>query len=65
MTLEVLKLSGWLNLFAPCRESKRGRIRCGVRCGREAAERRATAAHTACRRGLDCRLGARHGEERT
>ena len=27
--------------------------------------RRATAVQAACRRGLDCRLGAGHGEERT
>ena len=32
---------------------------------REAGGRRATVGHTACRRGLDCRYGAGHGEERT
>ena len=32
VTLEVLKLSGWLNAHAPCREPKGG-IRCGAGCG--------------------------------
>ena len=32
---------------------------------REAVGRRVTAVHAACRAGLDCRLGPRHGEERT
>ena len=36
---------------------------CGSAGGRE--RRRATAAQGACRGGLDCRLGAGHGEERT
>ena len=66
VTLEVSTISGWLNDAAACRESK-GRA-CGVgrgmRVGRR-ERRRATAAHAACRRGLDCRLGAGHGEERT
>ena len=62
VTLEVSKLSGWLNADAVCRESKGGHtVRGEVRPGR----RRATAAHAACRRGLDCELGAGHGEERT
>ena len=34
-----------------------------VRSGRQ--RRRAIAVHAACRGGLDCRLGAGHGEERT
>ena len=37
----------------------------GGGAAREAGGRRATAVHAACRGGLDCRLGARHGEERT
>ena len=32
---------------------------------RVAGRRRVTAVHAACRAGLDCRLGAGHGEERT
>ena len=37
-----------------------------MRCGaRYAGGWRATAAHAACRRGRDCRLGAGRGEERT
>eukprot|EP00964_Phaeocystis_antarctica_P085727 scaffold54209_cov57-Phaeocystis_antarctica.AAC.2 len=31
VTLDVSKLSGWLNDAASCRESKGGHIRCGVR----------------------------------
>ena len=64
VTLEVSKLSGWLNADADCRESKGG-YRCGARCGPGGGRRRATAVHVACRGGLDCRLGAGHGEERT
>ena len=64
MTLEVSKLSGWLNADAACRESNGGHaVRDEVRPGRrEAAGDRG--ARTACRGGLDCRLGAGHGEER-
>ena len=129
VTLEVSKLSGWLNADAYCRESKGGRaVRGEVRPGRQEAagdggarsvqrrarlqirgtrarggahvehaphgcdaggveaqrlverrrglprvERRAYGAergatrevHAACRGELDCRLGARHGYERT
>ena len=50
VTLEVLKLSGWLNAVAACRESNRGRAMCeevqstpgGGRC-------QATAVQAACR----------------
>ena len=35
-----------------------------MRVGRR-ERRRVTAAHAACRRGLDCRFGAGHGEEHT
>ena len=67
VTLEVSKLSGWLNADVPCRESKGGHT---VRCGgggvaREAGARRATAVQAACGGGLDCRFGAGHGEEHT
>ena len=64
LTLEVSKLSGRLNADADCRESKGG-YGCGSRCGPGGGRRRATAAHEACRAGLDCRLGAGRGEERT
>eukprot|EP00964_Phaeocystis_antarctica_P046654 scaffold26979_cov53-Phaeocystis_antarctica.AAC.5 len=33
VTLDVSKLSGWLNADASCRESKGGHIRCGAWCG--------------------------------
>ena len=36
----------------------------GIPVGRREASD-ATAAHASCRRGLDCRSGAEHGEERT
>ena len=64
VTLEVSKLSGWLKARASCRVERRAY---GAERGaaREAEGRRATAVHVACRAGLDCRLGARHGEERT
>ena len=64
VTLEVSKLSGWLKARASCRVERRAY---GAERGaaREAEGRRVTAVHVACRAGLDCRLGARHGEERT
>ena len=66
MTLEVSKLSGWLNADVPCRESNGEHIRCGARyTGREAGGRRVTAVQAACRKGLGCRLGAGHRKERT
>ena len=62
VTLEVSKLSGWLNADATCGETKEGHAMRGeVPTGRW----RPTAVHAACRGGLDCRLGAGHGEERT
>eukprot|EP00964_Phaeocystis_antarctica_P045223 scaffold26021_cov41-Phaeocystis_antarctica.AAC.2 len=65
VTLEVSKLSGWLNADADCRESKGGHtVRGDVRPGRrEAAGDRG--ARSVQGRGLDCRLGVGHGEERT
>ena len=66
VTLEVSKLSGWLNAVACCRESNGGRTVWGAvqSTGRpEVAGDRG--ARAACRGGLDCRLGAGHGEERT
>ena len=61
VTLEVSKLSGWLNTDAPCRESKGGRYG----AGRGAAGRREETQRPACRGELDYRLGAGHGEEHT
>ena len=62
VTLEVSKLSGWLNADANCRESKGGHtVRGEVRPGRAADDRGASRVQE----GLDCRLGAGHGEERT
>ena len=68
VTLEVSKLSGWLNAWADCRESQgghtvRGDMRAGIGLG--GGRRRATVGHAACRGGGDCILGAVHGEERT
>ena len=63
VTLEVSKLSGWLNADACCRGSKEYDAGRGV--GQETGGPRPTAAQAACRGGLDCRLGAGYGEERT
>ena len=65
VTLEVSKLSGWLNASANCRESKGGHsVRGEVRLwSREAVGDRG--ARSAQERGLGCRFGAVHGEERT
>ena len=46
--------------------AERGAYGAGRGAAREAGGRRVTAVHAACRGGeLDCRSGARHGEERT
>ena len=64
VTLEVSKLSGWLNVDADCRESKGGHTVQGA--GREAGGRRVTAVQAACRgEGSTAVSGAGHGEERT
>ena len=65
VTLEVSTLSGWLNADAYCRESNGGHTVRGEGAGLEAGGRRATAGQAGCRAGLDCRLGAGHGAERT
>eukprot|EP00964_Phaeocystis_antarctica_P031102 scaffold17599_cov43-Phaeocystis_antarctica.AAC.1 len=44
VTLDVSKLSGWLNAAAPCRVERRG-VRCGARCGPGAGGRGPAAAH--------------------
>eukprot|EP00964_Phaeocystis_antarctica_P114349 scaffold78323_cov43-Phaeocystis_antarctica.AAC.2 len=63
VTPNVSKLSGWLNFFAPCRESEEGHAMRGEAYGSGGSRRRTTTAHAACKRGRDCRLGAGHGEE--
>ena len=66
VTLDVSKLSGWLNADAPCRESKGGHTMLGnVWAGRREAAGRATTCKQRAGEGLDCRLGAGHWEERT
>ena len=67
MTLEVSKLSGWLNADASYepRVEKRA-YDSGRAAGREAGGPWEVAAQAASTRGgLDCRFGAGHGEERT
>eukprot|EP00964_Phaeocystis_antarctica_P032501 scaffold18408_cov61-Phaeocystis_antarctica.AAC.2 len=65
VTLEVSRLSGWLNTVAYCRESKEGLTVRREVYGSGGSRRWTTAAHAACRRGRDCRLVAGRGEERT
>ena len=66
VTLEVSKLSGWLNANANCRESNGGHtVWCEVQGTGSGRRWRATAVHAARRGGLDSRLGAGLGEERT
>eukprot|EP00964_Phaeocystis_antarctica_P045734 scaffold26342_cov63-Phaeocystis_antarctica.AAC.2 len=60
VTLEVSKLSGWLNADAYCRESKEGHAVRGEVYGSGGSRRWTTAAHAACRRGRDYRLVAGH-----
>ena len=60
VTLEVSKLSGWLNADADCRESKGGHTVRGEGAGQQTG---ATASSVQWR--LDCRFGAEHGEGRT
>ena len=50
VTLEVSKLSGWLNADASCRESKGGHAVRGGVCGSAGGGRRTTAVQAACRR---------------
>ena len=65
VTLEVSKLSGWLNADAPCRESKGGHhtVRGEVQAGR----REGGGCKQGAREGstIDCRFGAGDWEERT
>ena len=53
VTLEVSKLSGWLNTGVYCQESNRGHAVRGEGAGQQTG---ATASSVQCR--LDCRLGA-------
>eukprot|EP00964_Phaeocystis_antarctica_P151724 scaffold119389_cov48-Phaeocystis_antarctica.AAC.2 len=61
VTLDVSRLSGWLNADAPCRESKEGHAVRGEVYGSGGTRRWTTAAHAVCRGGRDCRLGRRAG----
>ena len=64
VTLEVSKLSDWLNADAPCPESNGGHtVRDVVRAGRREAAGDGGASRA--QGGLESRLGAGQGEERT
>ena len=65
VTLDVSKLSGWLNTDADCRESKAGHAMRGEVLWPGGGRWRATAVQAARTGGLDYRLGAGHGAERT
>eukprot|EP00964_Phaeocystis_antarctica_P043222 scaffold24778_cov48-Phaeocystis_antarctica.AAC.1 len=54
----------WTRSLPPA-ESDRRACDAGRGAGQETGGPRATAAQAACRGGVDCRLGAGHGEERT
>ena len=61
------RMSSWLAMdreFARCRVAGR-EYDAGPGAARKSGRRQATAVHAACRGGLDCRLGAGHGEEHT
>ena len=66
VTLEVSKLSGWLNADVYCRESRKGGMRCGARYTRRQAGGGGRPRFTQ-RAGKRARLqmGAGHEEERT
>eukprot|EP00964_Phaeocystis_antarctica_P014123 scaffold7779_cov62-Phaeocystis_antarctica.AAC.3 len=60
VTLDVSKLSGWLNADACCRESRGGHAVRGEVRGAGGGGR------SRCKQRLDCRSGAGHGvDERT
>ena len=66
VTLEVSKLSGWSNAVARCRGSNGGQtVWEEVQSTRRPEAAGDRGARAACRRGLECRLGAGHGEGRT
>ena len=60
VTLDVSKLSGWLNADADCRESKGGHTVRSEVYGPAGGRRRATAVQVSRKREIDCRLGAGH-----
>ena len=64
MTLDVSRLSGWLNTDAYCRESKGRHTVRVAKCG-SGGGRRWAGARSGQGCGLDCRLGAGHWKERT
>ena len=65
VTLDVSKLSGWLNADASCRVERRA-CDAGRGVGREACGRGVAAPQAACTgRGIDSRLGVRARAERT
>ena len=57
VTLEVSKLSGWLNADAYCRESEGGHTVRGEVYGSAGGRRWATAVQAACRRGSTVDMG--------
>ena len=66
VTLEVSKLSGWLNDDAPCRESKGGHAVGGARyTGRHAGGGGRPRCKQRAGQGSTADSGAGHGEERT
>ena len=64
VTLEVSKLSGWLNADADCREPKGGHTLPGEVRAAGGGRRRATAVHAGRREGSTADW-EQHGEERT
>ena len=66
VTLEVSKLSGWLNTDASCRESKGGHAVGARYTGRLVGGDGRRRRQAACRKGLNCIFwGRAQGEERT
>ena len=65
VTLEVSKLSGWLNADAPCRESNGGHAVRGEGAGWEAGGGGRPRGSQRAGEGAAANSGAGHGEERT
>ena len=64
VTLDVSRLSGWLNAHADCRVDREG-MRRGRHAGWEAGRRWVAVTYAACKRGPNWGSGAGHGSERT